>query len=310
MAFSVAIPRASDQHLCPQKGNQTYNTSVVLEVQENTVGSSPWLWLSDDNSWHDLLSQLRLSLLDGSHNHISDTPSWQTVKTRTDTLNGNDVEISGSAVVAAVHDGTTVNLLVSQAAFDKPFRLGFAVRSLRNVHWKTEGHLKFATWGTTTIRTEMSVYYSSSMFLGLQTRLSFIWHPESSKAYPQSREVGWASQAANIGRMRGDWYGRTYESFAISSYDIRPCEVVKDGDAFWRGKCRSVDVVAKIERLEIWSGNPNQLSERTNIGQFSDRNVELYFFTTSLAINGNIGKFNWNGKTEIMANYMNNCAWC
>jgi hypothetical protein len=87
----------------------THNTSVVLEVQENTVRSSPWLRLADNNSRHDLLSEFGLSLLDSCHNHITDTTSWQTVKTRTNTLDGNDVQVSCSGVVAAVHHGSARN---------------------------------------------------------------------------------------------------------------------------------------------------------------------------------------------------------
>lgn len=104
-----------------RKKGKTYNTSVILEVQENTISSLPRLRLSNNNSRHDLLSQLRLSLLDSRHNHVTDTTSWQTVETRTDTLDGDDVEISGSAVVAAVHDGTAVCMLVSWA-FEVVFR--------------------------------------------------------------------------------------------------------------------------------------------------------------------------------------------
>jgi hypothetical protein len=64
--------------------------------------------LSDNDCGHDLLPQLGLSLLDSRHDHISNTTSRQTVKTRTDTLDGDDVEISCTAVIAAVHDRTTV----------------------------------------------------------------------------------------------------------------------------------------------------------------------------------------------------------
>lgn len=45
----------------------TYDTSVVLEVQEDTVGALPGLGLADDDGGVNLLSELGLSLLDGSH---------------------------------------------------------------------------------------------------------------------------------------------------------------------------------------------------------------------------------------------------
>lgn len=69
----------------------THHTSVVLEVQEDTIGSLPWLALSDDNGGHDLLSELGLSLLHCGHNHVTDTSSRQSVQAGTDTLDGDDV---------------------------------------------------------------------------------------------------------------------------------------------------------------------------------------------------------------------------
>jgi hypothetical protein len=98
------------------KKSKTHHTSVVLEVQENTVGSLPWLGLSDDNGGHDLFPQLWLSLLDSGHNHITDTTSWETVEAGTDTLDGDDVQVTGTGVVAAVHDCTAI-LLVSIRIF-------------------------------------------------------------------------------------------------------------------------------------------------------------------------------------------------
>ena len=90
-------------------GGKTYDTGVVLEVQEDTVESLPGLGLADDNGGVDLLSQLRLSLLDGGHDHVTDTTSGQTVQAGTDTLDGDDVQVTGTGVVGAVHDGTTVH---------------------------------------------------------------------------------------------------------------------------------------------------------------------------------------------------------
>jgi hypothetical protein len=57
---------------------------------------------------HDLLPQLRLSLLDSRHDHVSRTTGRQTVKTRTNALDGDDVQVAGTGVVAAVHDGAAV----------------------------------------------------------------------------------------------------------------------------------------------------------------------------------------------------------
>ena len=89
------------------------DTGVVLEVQEDTVCSPPRLALADDNSGHDLLPQLGLSLLDGRHDHVASTTSRQTVQARTDTLDGDDVEVTSAGVVAAVHDGSAVFPLAS-----------------------------------------------------------------------------------------------------------------------------------------------------------------------------------------------------
>lgn len=86
--------------------DQTYDTSVVLEVQEDTVESLPGLGLSNDNGGVDLLSEFGLSLLDGGHDHVTDTTSGQSVQASTNTLDGDDVEVSGTGVVSAVHDGT------------------------------------------------------------------------------------------------------------------------------------------------------------------------------------------------------------
>lgn len=94
--------RYLDDH---NRNPSTHHTSVVLEVEVDTVGSSPGLALTDDNGGHDLLSQLGLSLLDGSHDHVTDTGSGQTVQASTDTLDGDDVQVTGTGVVAAVHHG-------------------------------------------------------------------------------------------------------------------------------------------------------------------------------------------------------------
>jgi hypothetical protein len=45
-------------------------------------------------------------LEDGGHNHVTDTTSGQSVQASTNTLDGDDVEVSGTGVVSAVHDGT------------------------------------------------------------------------------------------------------------------------------------------------------------------------------------------------------------
>lgn len=41
--------------------------------------------------------------------HVTDTTSGQSVQTGTNTLDGDDVEVSCTGVVCAVHDGTAIN---------------------------------------------------------------------------------------------------------------------------------------------------------------------------------------------------------
>lgn len=91
-----------------RNGKSTYNTSVVLEVEVDTVSPAPGLALADDNGGHDLLAQLGLTLLDGGHDHVTDTGSGQTVQTGTGTSDGNDVQVASTGVVAAVHHGATI----------------------------------------------------------------------------------------------------------------------------------------------------------------------------------------------------------
>lgn len=60
----------------------------------------------------DLLSQLRLSLLDCGHDHVTDTTGGQSVQAGTDTLDGDDVQVTGTGVVGAVHDGAAARVSV------------------------------------------------------------------------------------------------------------------------------------------------------------------------------------------------------
>lgn len=98
------------------------DTGVVLKVQVDSVRPPPGLALADNDGGHDLLPQLRLSLLDGRHDHVTGTTSGQAVEACTDTLDGDDVQVTGTGVVAAVHDGTD---------------------------WQTESHLELVTGGRT-----------------------------------------------------------------------------------------------------------------------------------------------------------------
>lgn len=81
------------------------DTGVVLEVQVGTILSSPWSSLSDNDGWHNLLSQFRLTLLDGGHDHVTGGSSGQSVQSSTETLDSKNVKVSGTRVVATVDDG-------------------------------------------------------------------------------------------------------------------------------------------------------------------------------------------------------------
>lgn len=78
------------------------NTSVILEVDESALSSSPRLSLSDDNGLKNLLSQLRLTLLDGNHHHISNSGAGQTVESSTNTLDGDDIKVLTTTVIGTV----------------------------------------------------------------------------------------------------------------------------------------------------------------------------------------------------------------
>jgi hypothetical protein len=69
------------------------NTGVVLKVEEDTIPSPPRLPLSTDNSGHNLLPQLGLSLLDGSHDHVSSSGGRKSRKSSTETDDGDNVEV-------------------------------------------------------------------------------------------------------------------------------------------------------------------------------------------------------------------------
>ena len=53
-----------------------------------------------------LLAELGLALLDSGEDHVADTGSGEPVQVTLDAVHGNDVEVLGSAVVSAVHDGS------------------------------------------------------------------------------------------------------------------------------------------------------------------------------------------------------------
>ena len=82
------------------------NTSVVFEENEDTITSTDGLSLTDDHTWHDLLSEFWLTLLDGCHEHVTDTSSRETIQSTLDVVDGNDVKVLCTRVVCTIHDGS------------------------------------------------------------------------------------------------------------------------------------------------------------------------------------------------------------
>jgi hypothetical protein len=81
---------------------------VVLEVQVHAVRAPPRLALAHDNRGHDLFAELGLALLDGRHDHVAYAGGGEAVQAGAEALHGDDVEVPGAGVVAAVHYGAAV----------------------------------------------------------------------------------------------------------------------------------------------------------------------------------------------------------
>ena len=79
------------------------DTGVVLEIDLVALSSSEGFALSDDDSWHDLLSEFWLTLLDGSQEQLADGTLGESVKTSADHGDGDDIQVLGTGVVSAVH---------------------------------------------------------------------------------------------------------------------------------------------------------------------------------------------------------------
>lgn len=97
--------------------------------------------------------------------HVTDTTGGQPVQAGTDTLDGDDVQVSCAGVVCTVHDGTAAVLSVPNLCpLLKPRlmlissdRESISEGRKKNVHWETQGHLELATRGTTAARRPPSV---------------------------------------------------------------------------------------------------------------------------------------------------------
>merc|ERR1712062_888306 len=79
------------------------DTSVVFEIQEDSILSSESLPLTNHHTRHYLFTKLWLTFLHRGNKHIPSSGSWKSVETTLDATDCNDVEIFGSCVVSAVH---------------------------------------------------------------------------------------------------------------------------------------------------------------------------------------------------------------
>ena len=82
------------------------DTSVVFEVEDDTVLAAVRLTLADDDAGHDLLAESGVTLLDGAHADITDGGGRETVEATAVTPSGDEVEVLSTGVVGAVDDGT------------------------------------------------------------------------------------------------------------------------------------------------------------------------------------------------------------
>lgn len=79
---------------------------VVLKAEEDAVLAPVELALADDDGRHDLLTEVRLTLLDSANEEVAEGARGQSVEGTTDAVHGNDVQVLGTGVVRAIHDGT------------------------------------------------------------------------------------------------------------------------------------------------------------------------------------------------------------
>ena len=78
----------------------------TLEVDNETITSSPGLALANNDGGGNLLPELRLSLLDCGEDHISETSLRKAVQASTPAGHSDDVQVLGATVVGAVHHGS------------------------------------------------------------------------------------------------------------------------------------------------------------------------------------------------------------
>merc|ERR1719266_507299 len=99
------------------------DSSIILEIKEGAVFSPKCLPLTDDDSRHDLLPKFWFALFDCCQDHVTICSGGKTIKTASDTTDGDDVQIFGSSIVGAVDDCS---------------------------YWETQGNAKFGSCGSST----------------------------------------------------------------------------------------------------------------------------------------------------------------
>ena len=77
---------------------------LTLKVEEVSFSSTDGLLLTDDDSRHDLLPELGLTLLDRGKEHVTDGASGESVELGASHAASNHVQVLSSGVVTAVHD--------------------------------------------------------------------------------------------------------------------------------------------------------------------------------------------------------------
>ena len=77
---------------------------LTLEVQEVSFSSTDSLLLTDDDSRHDLLPELGLTLLDRGKEHVTDRAGRETIELGSSHAVGNHEQVLCAGVVTAVHD--------------------------------------------------------------------------------------------------------------------------------------------------------------------------------------------------------------
>ena len=80
------------------------DTSVVLKVDHGAILAAPALALPDNDGEKHFLAEIRLALLDGAQNHVSDTARRKAVEASMVALHCDAVQVPGTSVVRAVHD--------------------------------------------------------------------------------------------------------------------------------------------------------------------------------------------------------------